>query len=205
MKNEANTFFAISNFNKSIELNNSILKLIENKKKLFLENLKKNNFSKNKEEYNFNKSKTNNIVINCYNNRGNSYLKNNNFKEAINDFTIVLEKDIKNIKAFFRRGVAYYNNQIFNVALKDFKEALNLANENERGNINNYIEKTLNEINSHLKNKKSKSENFEISQDSVFKKIFIKEIDENIISEVKNLKNIEDIPANEEQMQNKGI
>lgn len=196
MKNEANTFFAISNFNKSIELNSTIIKLIENKKKLFIDLIKKNNLEKSRsstkfnvgtlvKEFDFAKSKTCDIITNCFNNRGNSYLKNNNFQEAIADFNTVLLRDEKNVKAYFRRGMAYYSLQIFNQALNNFKQALNLANETERLSIQAQLDKTLIEINSLIKSHKNKSEKFEIGEQSSFRKAVINDIDEDLHNQIK--------------------
>ena len=158
MKKEANTFFAILNFNKSIELNSIILNYIEDKKKTFIEFIKKNNIEiikriKNKEEikegnaekvikdFEFTKSKTFQISITCFNNRGNAYFKNKNFNEAISDFNNVIRRDKKNIKAYFRRGLAYLNLQIYNKALNDLNNAHNLTeNEVESKQIKNLLE-----------------------------------------------------------------
>jgi len=205
MRNEANTFFAISNFNKSIELNTTVIKLIENKKKLFINLLEKNNFEILKnintkksnseygteiiEEFDFSKSKTFEIVTNCLNNRGNSYLRNNNFKEAINDFNIVLERDPKNVKAYFRRAVAYFNLQIYNNSLRDLKNALDLTiNDQEKKGIQNQIDKTLNEINTLVQSYKKKSENYELSQETVFRRAILTDINEDLVQSIKDLK-----------------
>jgi tetratricopeptide (TPR) repeat protein len=200
MRNEANTFYAIANLNKSIELNSTVIKLIENRKKLFIDLLEKNNFLKkqkniaeNKPEnsdlitqFDFSKSKTSDILTNCFNNRGNSYLRNNNFKEAINDFNAVLKRDAKNVKAFFRRGVAYFNLQVYKNSLRDLNQALALSgSEAEKVSIKAQIEKTINIINSLVKNYRNKSEKYEISQDTEFRRAILKDIDEDLVSSIK--------------------
>lgn len=199
MRNEANTFFAIANFNKSIELNTTIIKLIETKKRRFIELLERNNYekirkNKNNEnienelikEFDFSKSKTFEILTNCYNNRGNSYLRNNNFKEAINDFNTVIKRDSKNVKAYFRRAVSFFNLQVYNNSLRDLNQALNLSiNEAEKKSIQSQIEKTLSEINSLVKKHMKKSENYELSGDTAFRRAILKDFDEELVQNIK--------------------
>lgn len=202
MRNEANTFFAIANFNKSIELNTTVIKLIETKKKMFVDLLEKNNYEKQLRniaegkpeetdlitQFDFSKSRTYEILTNCYNNRGNSYLRNLNFKEAINDFNTVLKRDNKNVKAFFRRGVAYFNLQVYNNSLRDLNSALNLSlNESEKASIKAQIEKTINEINSLVKNFRNKTEKYEISQDTAFRRAIVNDIDDDLVQSIKEM------------------
>jgi tetratricopeptide (TPR) repeat protein len=208
MKKEANTFFAILNFNKSIELNSIILKYIEDKKKSFIEIIRKKNKeilkrNKNKEENNeenkeekqdkiirefdFTKSKTFPISIMSYNNRGNAYFKNKNFNEAISDFNNVIIRDKKNVKGYFRRGLAYLNLQIYDKALNDLTKAHKLTDNNEeKEQIKNQIDKTLNEINSLVVSRKRKFENFEASKNTFFRNSLINDIDEDLIIQIKN-------------------
>lgn len=202
MRNEANTFFAIANFNKSIELNTTVIKLIESKKKLFVDLLEKKNYEKTQQnladnqpensglikEFDFCKSKTFEILTNCFNNRGNSYLRNNNFKEAINDFNTVLKRDPRNVKALFRRAVAYFNLQVYNNSLRDLNAALGLSvNEAEKNSIKAQIEKTINEINALVKKARTKSENYEISHEAAFRRAIVKDLDDDLLIEVKDL------------------
>jgi tetratricopeptide (TPR) repeat protein len=216
MRKEANTFFAITNFNKSIELNSTVIKLIETKKKLFVDLLEKKNFEKTQKnnssrinainpknqtnqtadldselikEFDFSKSKTFEILSNCFNNRGNSYLRNNNFKEAIKDFDTVLKRNAKNVKALFRRAIAYFNLQAYNNSLKDLNKALGLsANEAEKASIKAQIEKTINEINSLVKRARNKSEKYEMSQETAFRRAIVKDIDEDFVQSLKEMK-----------------
>lgn len=199
MRNEANTFFAITNFNKSIELNTTVIKLINSKKKLFVDLLEKINFEKKQnnlaaesdliKEFDFSKSKTFEILTNCFNNRGNSYLRNNNFKEAINDFDTVLKRDARNVKAFFRRAIAYFNLQVYNSSLRDLNRALGLsANKAEKESIKAQIEKTINEINSLVKSSRNKSERYEISHEVAFRRAIVKDIDEDLVERLKEIK-----------------
>jgi tetratricopeptide (TPR) repeat protein len=90
IKTEANAYFAIGNYNKSIELNMAVLK--------FLDEDSTNIASDTKIK----------LKIAICNNRGSSHLKLSNFKEAIKDFNYVLENDNKNLKALFRRGYSYF-------------------------------------------------------------------------------------------------
>lgn len=211
MRNEANTFFAITNFNKSIELNSTVIKLIEIKKKLFVDLLEKKNFEKTQKnsssnnqtnptftadldlelikEFDFSKSKTFGILTNCFNNRGNSYLRNNNFKEAIKDLNTVLKRDARNVKALFRRALAYFNLQVYNNSLRDLNKALSLsANEGEKASIKAQIEKTINEINSLVKRARNKSEKYEMSQETAFRRAIVKDIDEDLVQGLKEMK-----------------
>jgi tetratricopeptide (TPR) repeat protein len=202
MRNEANTFFAIANFNKSIELNSTIIKLIESKKTRFIELIQKNNYRKLKnnksnenieneliKEFDFSKSKTNEIITNCFNNRGNSYLRNNNFKEAINDFNTVIKRDSRNVKAYFRRSVAYFNLQVYNNSLRDLTQALNISvNKEEKKSIKNQIEKNLLEINTLVNNQMKRSENYELSGDTAFKRAKLNDLDDDLIQKIKDNK-----------------
>lgn len=205
MKKEANTFFAILNFNKSIELNTIILKYIEDKKKSFIEFIRKNNKeilkkNENKEEnkeeksekiikeFNFTKSRTFNISITCFNNRGNAYFKDKNFNEAISDFNNVIKRDKKNVKAYFRRGLAYLNLQIYDKALNDLTKAHNLTEISEEKNqIKSQIDKTLTEINSLVVSRKRKNETFEASKNTFFRQSLINDIDEDLITQMKEI------------------
>lgn len=210
MKKEANTFFAILNFNKSIELNSIILKYIDDKKKTFIEFVNKNNQEilrrKNKEinqeeknnsnnsnnklikEFDFTKSRTFHISITCFNNRGNAYFKNKNFNEAISDFNNVIKRDRKNCKAFFRRGLAYLNLQIYDKALNDLTKAIKLTDlEDEKNQIKNQIDKTINEINSLVISRKRKFESFEASKNTFFRQALVNDIDEDLILRLKEI------------------
>jgi len=202
MRNEANTFFAITNFNKSIELNTTVIKLIETKKQLFVDLLEKkqtkdyatkNNAADSDfviiKEFDFSKSKTFVILTNCFNNRGNSYLRNNNFKEAIKDFDFVLKRDARNVKAFFRRALAYFNLQVFNNSLRDLNRALALSvDEAEKTSIKAQIDKTINEINTLVKRSRNKSEKYELSHQTTFRRAIVKDIDEDLLRSVKEYK-----------------
>jgi tetratricopeptide (TPR) repeat protein len=157
LKNEANAYFAIKNFNKSIELYNSALELIDKDKTGRYDKLK--------------------LVI--YNNKGNAYLKQNLFKEAIINFNTVLSLDSRNTKALFRRGHCYMRLDQFNLAYNDFqlaKESGKTADENEMKLIQENIEQCIKDINSVILKEKRRMEKFEHDDRTKFKKVKIMEI-----------------------------
>lgn len=159
LKNEANAFFSIGNYNKSIELYNASLQNIEK----YLNSITEKNSEK---VSNLLKTK-----LAIYNNKGNCLLKTGNLKEAIKDFDCVLSQDKNNVKALFRKGLAFYGLKRFQNALKNFYEAYNLTPESEKKIINEYIDNCLLEINSTINSEKSKMEKFELSETLNFKKL----------------------------------
>lgn len=145
IKTEANAYFSIGNYNKSIELNTAALKHIDEGK--------------------FNRSTDikHKLKIAICNNRGNSHLKQNNYKEGIKDFNYVLENDTNNIKALFRRGFCYYKLRLYTKAIDDLQTAMDLSQESEKNSILKLINDSLNEINGIIVNEKKKMEKFEYS------------------------------------------
>jgi tetratricopeptide (TPR) repeat protein len=169
MKNEANAYFAIGRFNKSIEMNMSVIKFItEEEKKGSRKNL-------------------NNLKIAIFNNKGNAYLRLGKFKEALKDFDFVLENDEGNVKALFRRGLCLYNLRRFHSAMKDFLKAKETSSETEKNTIEEFVNNCLNEINSGINNERKKMEVFEISENLKLKNLKVQEIN---LDEI--LKNEED-------------
>jgi tetratricopeptide (TPR) repeat protein len=155
LKNEANAYFAIKNFNKSIELYNSALELIGKDTS----------------------GKYDKAMLVIFNNKGNSYLKQNLFKEAINDFNIVLAHDKRNTKALFRRGYCYMRLEQFNLAFGDFVLAKEYTeNDSEVKLIKDNIEQCVKEMNSVIIKEKKKLERFEYDDKTKFKKIKIYEV-----------------------------
>jgi tetratricopeptide (TPR) repeat protein len=162
MKNEANAHFAIGNYNKSIEMNMSVIKFI-------YEEEKKNSESDSR-------IKLKNFKISIFNNKGNAHLKLANFKEALKDFESVLELDENNIKALFRKGLCLYNLRKFQMALKDFYKAYELSPESEKKTIEEFVNNTLSEINSCINNERKKMENFEISENLKMRNLKVQEV-----------------------------
>jgi tetratricopeptide (TPR) repeat protein len=157
LKNEANAYFAIKNYNKSIELYNSVLTLIE----------KENN------------SKYDKVRIVVLNNMGNAYLKKNLFKEAINEFDKVIRDDEKNFKALYRRGLCYLRlDQPVN-GLRDLKESLKYISdncENEKKIIEDNIDECIKNINTIITKERNRLGRFEHSDNTNFNKVKIYEM-----------------------------
>jgi tetratricopeptide (TPR) repeat protein len=157
LKNEANAYFAIKNYNKSIELYNSVLNLIE----------KENN------------SKYDKVKIVVLNNMGNAYLKKNLFKEAINEFDKVIRGDEKNFKALYRRGLCYLRlHQPVN-GLRDLKESLKYISdncENEKKIIEENIDECIKNINTIIIKERNRFGRFEHSDNTNFNKVKIYEM-----------------------------
>lgn len=162
MKNDANTHFAIGNYNKSIEMNMSVIKFINEEEKKYSSG--------------DSRMKLNNFKISIYNNKGNAHLKLANFKEALKDFESVLELEENNIKALFRKGLCLYNLRKFHNALKDFYKAYELSPESEKKTIEDFVNNTLSEINSGINNERKKMESFEISENLKMKIIKVHEM-----------------------------
>jgi len=157
LKTEANGYFAIGNYNKSVELNISALNLLDSNKNPDL------------------KAK---LKISICNNKGNSHLKLNNYKEAIKDFNFVLENEKNNLKALFRRGYSYFKLGQFIKAIEDLQLARDLSEESDKNSISRLINESINEINSTITKERKKMENFEYSDNLNF--IKVKPIDVNI-------------------------
>lgn len=153
IKTEANAYFAMGNYNKTIELNSAILKFID------------------EQSNNLNEDVQIKMKIAISNNRGNSHLKLGNYKEAIKDFNYVVENDKNNIKAYFRRGLSYYKMQKFIKAIEDLQIALDLSEELEKNSISPLIKDSLNEINVIISNQKLKMEKFEYSESTKYTKL----------------------------------
>jgi tetratricopeptide (TPR) repeat protein len=157
LKNEANAYFAIKNYNKSIELYNSVLQLIERE----------------------NNSNYDRVKIVVLNNKGNSYLKLNLFKEAIKEFDKVINVDERNFKALFRRGSCYLKlDQPVN-GLKDLEESLKYITgdcENEKKIIEENIDLCVKNINTITGKEKNRLSRFEHSDSTNFNKVKIYEI-----------------------------
>jgi tetratricopeptide (TPR) repeat protein len=162
MKNEANAYFAIKNYNKSIELYNSVLSLIE----------KENN------------SKYDKMRIVVLNNKGNSYLKLSLYKEAINEFDKVVKEDNENFKAFFRRGICYLKLEQPVNGLRDLQESLKYIRgdcENDKKIIEENIDECIKNINTIISKERTRLGKFEYSDNVNFNKVKIYEmnLDEN--------------------------
>ena len=68
-----------------------------------------------------------------YNNRAMTYIKLEQYKEALEDCETVLKSEPQNLKAFLRRGIAKQNLKDLHGALDDYKEVLRLEPTNKRG------------------------------------------------------------------------
>lgn len=163
LKNDANAYFTIGNYNKSIELNSAALKILEQ-----------------------NKITNNAIIIAIYNNKGNCYLKLKMYKESINELDYVVKNDPHNTKALFRRGLCYLNLGKPNAALHDLNLAHEKSNESEQGAIKEFVLKAVAEINNTINTEKRRMEDFEYSTKNKFKQISVPEINtENLTSSEK--------------------
>lgn len=166
LKTEANAYFAIGNYNKSLELNIAALKFIEKEENITQENINENL-----------SSSLISLIIALYNNKGNCHLKLNNLKEAIKDFDIVMKNDKSNFKASFRRGHCYFNLKNFVQALKDFDIASKLCpSTTEKVIIDEFVTKSILEVNNSISSQKRKMEKYEHSDSVTLRKIKINEI-----------------------------
>lgn len=64
--------------------------------------------------------------IHALHNRGISYERLGNYKEAIRDFTSVIEIDPENANAYFNRGCCYDSIGELDLAISDYSVALEL-------------------------------------------------------------------------------
>ncbi|TRX71246.1 serine protease [Carboxylicivirga sp. M1479] len=63
-----------------------------------------------------------------YSLRGTIYFSKQDYLPAINDFDVAIEKDIKDVHAWFNRGIAHYNVGLHSKACYDWNEAGKLGN-----------------------------------------------------------------------------
>ena len=62
-----------------------------------------------------------------YYNRGNDFVKETRYDEAISDFTRAIEINPKHADAYYDRGVVYYYKKDYQKALDDFNNAQKLG------------------------------------------------------------------------------
>lgn len=177
LKNEANANFQISNYNKSIELNSAALKV-----------LKQNNIKSDDPLY-----------INITNNKGNCYLKQKLYNEAIKEFDVIIlnNNSKQNLKAVFRRGLCYFNIGKLNLAIEDLIIAHENSKDQEKEAIKIILDKCLSSLNAKIEEEKLKMEKVSDFDDSKAKRIKIKEL---IISnnELQNKENKESSISNKQ-------
>ena len=78
--------------------------------------------------------KTCKVAIDCFNNRAQCYLKEENFNEALDDTTSVLKANLNNSKALLRRGLILERLGEYTDALNDIRKVIKF---NSRCNVAN--------------------------------------------------------------------
>lgn len=149
IKREANGNFVIKNYNKSIELYSTGIKMLGPSDKSILS-------------------------VNLHNNRGNCHIKLRNYKIGIKDFDFVLEIDPNNIKALYRRGICYIGIEQHNLAFDDLNKAFMLSNqEKEKEMIKAEIDRAISNMNSVILSQRASMERFNFKDEEHFRKMNI--------------------------------
>jgi tetratricopeptide (TPR) repeat protein len=66
------------------------------------------------------------MLADAYTKRGDNYLEQEKYTEAINDFTQAIQFNSNDANIYFGRGIAYFGKEQYSQAINDYKQALKL-------------------------------------------------------------------------------
>lgn len=118
LKREANTYFKLKNYYKSIDLLNQALSLIEKTQNTYSDDIATNDELK---------IKMNNLNFQLHSNRGNSYLKINSYKESLADLKKAFNINNKDVKVIYRLAFVYFKLMIYDNSITLINYLYNLV------------------------------------------------------------------------------